>query len=347
MSGTPPPLRVGILGAAAIAPNAIVKPARATPGVEVVAVAARDRQRADEFARRHGIATTYAGYDALLDDPTIDAVYIPLPNGLHGAWTLRALDAGKHVLCEKPFTANAAEAVEVAARAAASDRVVMEAFHWRYHPLMQRLVDLSTSGVLGEVRHLDAGFCFPLLKRNDIRWDRSLAGGSLLDAGCYAVHQLRTVGGAVAGVEPMVTSAEATLTAGGVDRELSGELRFIDGPTASLRCGFLNTSRPLELHLRVTGTEGEVLAVNPVAPHLFGHLRIKLGNDRRRIEWADRTPSYTYQLRAFVDAVRDGTPFPTTPADAVRTMEVIDSLLRAAGTTPPDPTPVPARTATP
>jgi predicted dehydrogenase len=144
----------------------------------------------------------------------------------------------------------------------------------------------------------------------------------------------------------MVTSAEATLTAGGVDRELSGELRFIDGPTASLRCGFLSTSRPLDLHLRITGSEGEMLAVNPVAPHLFGHLRVKVGN-QRRIEWADRTPSYTYQLRAFVDAVRDGTPFPTTPADAVRTMEVIDSLLRAAGTTPPDPTPVPARAATP
>jgi predicted dehydrogenase len=144
----------------------------------------------------------------------------------------------------------------------------------------------------------------------------------------------------------MVTGATATLTSGGVDRELSGELRFIDGPTASLQCGFLNSKRPVDLHLRVTGSEGEILAFNPVAPHLFGHLRIKVGN-RRRIEWADRTPSYTHQLHAFVDAVRDGVPFPTTAADAVHTMEVIDALLRAAGTTPPEPTPVPARATTP
>jgi predicted dehydrogenase len=140
----------------------------------------------------------------------------------------------------------------------------------------------------------------------------------------------------------MVTSATATLTAGGVDRELTGELRFIDGPTASMRCGFLSTSRPVDLHLRVTGSEGEILAFNPVAPHLFGHLRVKVG-DKRRSEWADRTPSYTYQLRAFVDAVRDGVPFPTTASDAVRTMEIIDALLLAAGTTPPNPTPVPTR----
>ena len=182
---TSPPLRIGILGAAAIAPAAIVRPARETPGVEVLAVAARDPARAASFASRHGIDRVHGSYDALLADPEIDAVYIPLPNGLHGAWTRKAIDAGKHVLCEKPFTANATEAAEVAELADSSDRVVMEAFHWRYHPLMQRLIDLVASGDLGEITTLDAGFCFPLLKPHDIRWSRALAGGSLMDAGRF------------------------------------------------------------------------------------------------------------------------------------------------------------------
>src|SRR5205823_14173805 len=128
-------LRFGVLGAARIAPLAIVKPARQVDGVVVSAIAARDPERAKEFASKHGIPKVHTSYDALVDDPDIDAVYIPLPNGLHAQWTLRAIAAGKHVLCEKPFTANAAEAEQVADAAEASDVVVMEAFHYRYHPL--------------------------------------------------------------------------------------------------------------------------------------------------------------------------------------------------------------------
>lgn len=335
----PPPLRIGILGAAAIAPQAIVRPAHVTPGVQVTAIAARDPARAATFAARHGIDHVHGTYVALLENPDVDAVYIPLPNGLHGVWTRRAIEAGKHVLCEKPFAANATEAAEVAALADASDRVVMEAFHWRYHPLMQRLIDVTASGELGDISALDAGFCFPLLKRHDIRWSRELAGGSLMDAGCYAVHQLRSVVGAVHEGEPSVVSALGKFTGDGVDRAFTGKLRWNDGPEASLRCGFANLRHPVDLHLRVVGTRGEVLARNPIAPHLGGHLVVR-GSGRRTYEWADRTPSYTYQLRAFVDAVRDGTPFPTTTADAVRNMAVIDALHAAAGVTPPTPTPL-------
>src|ERR1041384_7462672 len=135
-------VRIGCLGAATIAPMALVKPARAGPGAEVVAVAARDRARADGFARKHGVAKAYGSYDELIADPDIDAVYIPLPNGLHGRWMLAALAAGKHVPCENPFPANAEEAEQVRAAAAATDRVVMEAFHWRYHPLAARMLEV-------------------------------------------------------------------------------------------------------------------------------------------------------------------------------------------------------------
>jgi predicted dehydrogenase len=342
---TPPPLRIGILGAAAIAPQAIVHPARSTPGALVAAIAARDPARAATFAARHGIDHVHGSYEALLEDATNDAVYIPLPNGLHGAWTRRAIEAGKHVLCEKPFTANATEAADIAALADGTDRVVMEAFHWRYHPLMQRLIDLVGRGDLGEITSLDAGFCFPLLKPHDIRWSRDLAGGSLMDAGCYAVHQLRSVVGAVQDDEPTVVSALGKFTSGGVDRALAGTLRWEGGLEASLRCGFANFAHPVDLHLRVIGTDGEVLARNPIAPHLGGHLVVRQGA-RRTYEWADRTPSYTYQLRAFVDAVREGAPFPSTAADAVKNMAVIDALHLAAGVTPPRPTPISPATKT-
>ena len=176
------PLRIGILGAARIAPTAVTKPARDLPDVEVVAVAARDRGRADAFARKHGIATVHDSYEALVADPTVDAVYNPLPNGLHGHWTIAALEHGKHVLCEKPFTANAAEARAVAAVADTSGLVVMEAFHYRYHPLADLMVSLVQEEAMGRVEHIEARAIVPYFKPHDIRFDLSLAGGSL-DAG--------------------------------------------------------------------------------------------------------------------------------------------------------------------
>src|SRR5437660_7469146 len=167
-------VRFGTLGAAAITPVALVQPAKKVPEAAFLAVAARDPERARKFASKHGIARVHQSYDDLLADPEIDAVYIPLPNGLHGVWTERALAAGKHVLCEKPFTANAEEAADVAAAAAAADRVVMEAFHWRYHPMAERILAIVRAGQLGELRHVEASVCFPLLKRGDIRWRADL-----------------------------------------------------------------------------------------------------------------------------------------------------------------------------
>lgn len=193
--GRRPPLRIGILGAARIAPLALIKPARQDSEVVVAAVAARDVTRGRKFAAEHGIARVHNSYHELVTDPEIDAVYNPLPNGLHGRWTRAALTAGKHVLCEKPFTANAAEAREIAALAEQSDRIVMEAFHYRYHPLALRAEQIIASGELGRLRRVEAAMCFPLPKFSDIRYDYSLAGGATMDAGCYAVHMVRTFGG--------------------------------------------------------------------------------------------------------------------------------------------------------
>src|ERR1700676_3838384 len=149
-----PTIRIGVLGAARIAPAALLRPARHVPDVEVVAVAARDRDRATAFAAKHGIGRVLSSYEELVSDPGIDAVYNPLPNGLHGRWTKAALAAGKHVLCEKPFTANADEARDVAA-AIPPGVVVMEAFHYRYHPVFRRALELLDEGAVGTVRRIE------------------------------------------------------------------------------------------------------------------------------------------------------------------------------------------------
>ena len=200
-------VRIGILGAARIAPGGMIKPARNNDEAEVRAVAARDRSRAEAFASKHGIPTVHDSYAALLADPEIDAIYNPLPNGLHAEWTIAALEAGKHVLCEKPFTANATEAEAVAAVAARTGLVVMEAFHYRYHPLAQRMREIVESGELGTIRRVETALCFPLPKFSDIRYQYDLAGGATMDVGSYTVHLARLLGCE----EPEVRSADAKL----------------------------------------------------------------------------------------------------------------------------------------
>ena len=324
-------IRFGILGAAAIAPNALIKPARQRAGVTVTAVAARDVARATEFAARHGIDRVLPSYAEMIDDPDIDAIYIPLPNGLHGEWTIRAIKAGKHVLCEKPFTANADEARLVAATASKGDVVVMEAFHWRYHPMATRLIEI-VQGEIGELEHIEASIAFPLFNRKDIRYKLDLAGGAVMDAGCYAINIVR----ALTGQEPEVVSAEARLMSPEVDRIMTGQLRFPSGATGHVMASMFST-HVISLSVRARGTTGDVRAFNPVMPKLLGSMRVRRAG-QRHTERPPRSDTYGHQLDAFVAAVRDGKPFPSTAADAVRNMTVIDSMYRAAGLQPRQPT---------
>lgn len=326
MAATTPPVRIGIVGAARIAPMALIKPARACNDVTVAAVAARDVARARDFAKKHGIDTAYGSYDELIADPDLDAVYIPLPNGLHGRWIRAAIDAGKHVLCEKPFTANAAEAVGIAERAATSDRVVMEAFHYRYHPLALRVEEIVASGELGKLQHVETAMCFPLPKFSDIRYNYALAGGATMDGGCYAIHMARIFGG---GGTPEVVSAQAKLRDGQVDRAMTAELRYPAGHTGRMRCSMWSTSL-VEMSARVIGEDGELRVLNPVLPQLYHRLTVRSANGKR-VERFPRRASYSYQLDAFAGAVLRGEPIKTTPQDAVDNMRVIDAVYRAAG----------------
>ena len=318
-------LRIGILGAARIAPLALIKPAKGNGEVVVAAVAARDGTRAQAFAAKHGIARVHESYEALVADPDLDAVYNPLPNGLHGRWTRAALAAGKHVLCEKPFTANATEARQIAELAAKSGRVVMEAFHYRYHPLTLRIEQIIASGELGTLERVEAAMCFPLPKFSDIRYNYSLAGGALMDAGCYAVHMARTFGGET----PEVVSARAKLRDPQVDRAMTADLRFPGGHTGRVRCSMWSTDL-LQLSARVVGDRGDLHVLNPVVPQMFHRLSVRSA-DGKRVEHFGRRPSYAYQLDAFAAAVLRGDPVMTTPEDAVKNMTVIDAIYLAAG----------------
>jgi predicted dehydrogenase len=319
------PLRIGILGAARIAPMALIAPTRRNLEAAVVGVAARDAVRAATFAARHGIERVYTGYDELLADDAIEAVYNPLPNSHHAKWTIRALEAGKHVLCEKPFSATVAEAEAMAEAATRTGRVLMEAFHYRYHPLFSRLRTIIASGEIGAVRHIEATFCIPLLRASDIRWRADLAGGALMDTGCYAVHLLRHL----AQSEPSVMSARAKWTSGGVDRWLTADLRFPSGATGRVTCGLLQP-RLLSIGARIVGSEGRIGVINFVAPQFLHRLRVR-ARDGARSERVAGNPSYDYQLRAFVGAVRHGTAIPTGPADAIANMRVIEAMYAAAG----------------
>lgn len=326
------PLRIGVLGAARITPLSLIIPSKENDEVEVAAVAARDLSRAEAFAAKHGISRVFGSYEALIADPDIDAVYNPLPNGLHGRWTKAAIAGGKHVLCEKPFTANAAEAREVAELSAKSDRVVMEAVHYRYHPLALRIEQIIASGELGKLRRVESAFCLPLPKFTDIRYDYSLAGGATMDVGCYAVDMMRTFGGST----PEVVSAQAKLRDPKVDRAMAAELRFAGGHTGRILCSMWSKNL-LQLSAKVVGDRGEVRlrVLNPLAP--FSRLSVRSG-EGKRLERFSKRSSYAYQLDAFAAAALRGEPVKTSPDEAVETMTVIDEIYRCAGLPPREPT---------
>jgi predicted dehydrogenase len=321
-------VRVGVLGAARITPGAMIRPARNSGEVEVVAIAARDRSRADAFAAKHGVPRVFDSYAELLADPEIDAVYNPLPNGLHAEWTIAALEAGKHVLCEKPFTANAEEAEAVAAVATRTGLVVMEAFHYRYHPLAHRMREIVESGELGTIERIDTALCFPLPRFSDIRYQYDLAGGATMDVGSYTVHIARLLGGE----EPTVVSAVAKLHTPDVDRAMRAELSFPGGHSAGVQCSMWSMDL-VKTSARVRGDHGELHVINPTNPQVWHRLRVKVDGTARS-ERLTRRSTYEFQLEAFSAAVLRGEPTLTPPADSIANMRVLDAIYVAAGMRP-------------
>ncbi|MEX1656827.1 Gfo/Idh/MocA family oxidoreductase [Streptomyces pseudovenezuelae] len=325
------PLRIGVLGAARISASSLIGPARAT-GHRVVAVAARDRARAEAYAAEHGVERVAGSYAELIADPEVQVVYNPLANGLHGPWNLAALAAGKHVLSEKPSASNAEEAAEVREAAAKAGTVFMEAFHYLFHPVTRRLHEVLASGEIGELRHVETMVAIQAPAASDPRWSLPLAGGAVMDLGCYSLHALRVLA-PWAGGAPRLVSARGGERAGapGVDEWLDADLAFPGGATGSARCHMAYDR--LEMSCRIIGSRGEVLAPNFVLPHTDDRVVVRTA-DGERTERLGTRSSYTYQLEAFADRVRGGAPLPLDPDDAVSTMTLIDTAYRAAGFEP-------------
>ena len=329
-------LRIGTLGTSRISEPALIEPAASVPEVTVAAVAARDPARAEAYALRHGLPTAYGSYEELLADPDIDAIYNPLPNSLHGPWTLRAIAAGKHVLCEKPFASNADEAAQVERAASASGLVVMEAMHYRYHPLTRRLAELVAE--LGPVRHLQCWTSFAITDPGDIRYDYDLGGGALMDGGCYALDCLRLLGAGDGQGEPSVTGALADPVApdprGAVaDRSLAVRLAFPGGATGWFESSFTMDGE-FRADVHAICRDGQVRLDNFIFAHQ-GRLVATRDGTVVADEQGGGSSTYVGQLRAFAAAIAGGADeVPTSAAHAVVTMRLIDDAYRAAGLRP-------------
>jgi len=320
---------IGCLGAARIAPAALCDAARAVGGVKLDAVAARNPDRARAFAQTHGFERVFEGYAALIADPELSLVYNPLPTHLHAAWTIRALEAGKHVLCEKPFAMNAREAAGVLDAARANGVRVMEAFHYRYHPAFQVLLDWLSAGRIGEVTAIESTFTAPIRERDgrEIRHLPETGGGAFMDLGCYPLHWARTI----MGREPEQVEASTELTRRGVDETLTARLVFPGGATARLHTSMaMHVAR--ENSLDIQGRKGRIRFRNALAPHLGARLTLETP-DTVEIAPISRVSTYVYQLAAIGEALESGETLPTECDDILQQQEAIDAIYAAAGLT--------------
>ncbi len=308
-------IRWGILSTARIA-DRLLEGARLAENAEIVAVGSRDLSRAQAYASERQIAQAHGSYEDLLADPDVDAVYIPLPNSMHVEWSIRALEAGKHVLCEKPMARDPAQVERAFDAAERAQRVLMEAFMWRFHVQTEELVRLV--GTVGELRYVRAAFGFNLPVSENVRWQGELEGGALMDVGCYCVSALRLICGA----EPERVYGEQVIRGGGVDGRFAGVLRFPGDVLGSFDCG-------MDVHRRnfieVVASEGTIEVPSPwQTPE---SALILVNGERVEPETVD---PYARELEEFGRAVEGGPPPRLGRADAVSQARAIEALYRAA-----------------
>jgi D-xylose 1-dehydrogenase (NADP+, D-xylono-1,5-lactone-forming) len=307
-------VRWGVLSTARIN-RKLLAGARLAANVEFVAIGSRDRARGEAFAAEHGIPRVHGSYEELLADPDVEAVYIPLPNALHVPWSIKALEAGKHVLCEKPLTRRAAEAEAAFDAAERAERLLMEAFMWRYHPQTEALVRLA--GEIGPLRVIRAafGFSLPPEDRSNVRLQADLEGGALMDVGCYCVSALRLLGG-----EPE-RAAGTAVERSGVDGRFAGVLRFPGEVLGIFDCGF---DVPARGAIEVVGERGTLVAEDP-----WHGISPRLTRDGEEIPVEAANP-YGLELQDFSAAIREGRPPRLGREDAAGQARAIEMLYAAA-----------------
>jgi D-xylose 1-dehydrogenase (NADP+, D-xylono-1,5-lactone-forming) len=322
-------IRWGVLGYARIARESLIPAILRSANSELHALASRDEGKLAECRARYPGVQIYSAYEALLRDPEVDAVYIPLPNSLHREWTLKAAERGKHVLCEKPLALNAAEGREMIAACAAHGVVLMEAFMYRYTERTRQVREILRSGVLGDIRFVEATFRFLLSNPASIKLKPELGGGALYDVGCYPVNFAGMVADEAAGVAAGSSRAEAVAASGvldgGVDVIFSGLLRYPSGLIASLHCGF-NAHR--RVVAEITGSLG-VLEVPDAFFDNAGALILTQGDVRREIPVAE-SDRYCREVEDFAASILERRPPRFALAESLRNLEVLDRLFEAA-----------------
>jgi len=324
-------VRWGVLGNATIARVCVIPAIQKSRNGTVVALATRSPETAHEVVQRNGISRLYDNYADLLNDPGIDAVYVPLPNHLHRPWTLAALAAGKPVLCEKPLACNATEAEDMSLAAAASGLTLMEALMYRFHPRSRRIRQMVRDGSIGTLRMVRTAFCFriedELMRSGDnFRLNPATGGGALLDVGCYGVSLARWLFDS----EPLRVQAQADVNAAGIDVHLAGSLAFAGGGLASLEISFVSA---LQQTYSVVGDRGAIdLPHDAFIPWQKDAGFVLRGRDeetgtRHPVAGADQ---YQLMVEHFADAVLGRSALAYPPEESVANMQVLDALSRAA-----------------
>jgi predicted dehydrogenase len=315
-------IRWGILSTARIAQR-VVDGARLSEGAQIVAVGSRDLARAQAYADEHGIARAHGSYEDLLADPEVDAVYIPLPNSMHVPWSVRALEAGKHVLSEKPLTRHPAQVDEAFDAADRAGRVLMEAFMWRFHPQTEELVRLVRSGTIGDVRLVRTAFGFGSLHPDNVRLQASLEGGALMDVGCYCVSALRLLCG-----EPLRVSGEQVEGGDGVDIRFAGVMRFEGDALGTFDCGMDVFRRN---SIEVVGSTGEIHVPSPWQTPLGAEILVRReGSDAVERIVPDAVDPYARELDEIEAAVLEGRPPRLDRSESLGQARAIEALYRAA-----------------
>jgi predicted dehydrogenase len=316
-------IRFGILGTARVVPYGLLEPVRQTPGVGVAAVASRTLGNAQSFAAVHGIPHAFGSYAELLEERSVDAVYIALPTGLHHEWTRLAIEAGKHVLCEKALAVNAQQASELVLCARQHERVLLEAMHVRYMSTLRRQRELTASGEFGRLLRVESCFRAPRtpMADDDFRLRPDLGGGAGLDLGCYAVSCLRYV----AGEEPDVVSVRYRRTSSQVDRWMRAKLRFPSGADGVAECGFRGLYRP-RFGVVATCERGWIKWDS-------GGLLCKRDGQLTR-EAISANLTYQLQIEAFVKSIRGEPSDALQPEDSIATARVLDAMYEKAGLAP-------------
>jgi predicted dehydrogenase len=320
------PLRIGILGAAGIAPRSIIHPADRRDDVVIAAVASRNLDSAQAYAREHSIERAFGSYEELLADPTIDLVYVALPPSEHAFWSIMALEGGKDVLCEKPFGMNADQARRMRATADSTGRRLIEAFHDRYHPLSLELDAIKASGRLGDILSFDCEFSYIIpFDPLSLRHDPALGGGALMDLGCYPVHAAR----AFFGSEPTVVDATATLNPLGTDMSMEAHLRFESGATARVFSS-MDITETFVSTLTIVGTKATLEVENLIFPS-EGHSIRETANGVTRPLTVRGSETYDHQLEAIIRGLATGEQLLTEGDDSIANMVVMDAIYAKAG----------------